>query len=292
MIMATGEGKFTCSVCKQLFKNPVVHKICGFSFHRECLGNRCPEQECQQVIKEEDLILNHCLSNVVEEYRSTLVPHSAYYMILLDNSTSMWYSDTWFPLILGESRLNSITEKVSLVTFDTAPLQRFDFQAINESHIAMLKDLKCDGQDTALFDAIDFCFDRIEELIKRSENQQSNVYLLVLTDGQNNFGPNESRRAKNLLFRSNKLQILGHTIQIGALDRQKTRMICEKLKFRYNHFSGGNVNEFVNSLTNTLTTKARSRVQPTKNIAEQLIDQLPTVPNTSIKVRRRQPDFA
>ncbi|CAF1545703.1 unnamed protein product [Adineta steineri] len=159
MIMATGEGKFTCSVCKQLFKNPVVHKICGFSFHRECLGNRCPEQECQQVIKEEDLILNHCLSNVVEEYRSTLVPHSAYYMILLDNSTSMWYSDTWFPLILGESR-------------------------------------------------------------------------------------------------------------------------------------GGNVNEFVNSLTNTLTTKARSRVQPTKNIAEQLIDQLPTVPNTSIKVRRRQPDFA
>ncbi|CAF1545969.1 unnamed protein product [Adineta steineri] len=296
--MATGEGKFTCSVCKQLFKNPVVHKLCGISFDRECLGNLCPEQQCQQVIIEDDLIPNRSLLNVVDEYRLTLVSPPVYYMILLDCSTSMWYSDAWLPFALGQSRfvyaidflneffrlkLNLITDKVSLVTFDTASLQRFDFQVINENHIAMLKDLKCDGQDTALFDAIDFCYDRLEELNKRLGNQQSNLYLLVLTDGQNNFGLKESKHADNLLFRSKKLHISGHMIQIGSKNRKTTRTLCKVLQFQYNHFKGGNVNEFVNSLTNTLTTKARSRVQPTKNIAEQLIDQLPTVPNTPIK---------
>jgi hypothetical protein len=107
MIMSTNKDDFTCSVCKQLYKNPVVHRPCGISFDLECIGRTCPMQRCQQVIKEDDLIVNYTLLKIVDEYRLRIALPPTYYLILLDTSTSMWYSDSWLPFAFGKSRFTS-----------------------------------------------------------------------------------------------------------------------------------------------------------------------------------------
>ena len=104
MIMTTDKDKFTCAVCNQLYKNPVVHRPCGISFDRDCIGKICPAQGCHQAVNEHDLIPNYTLLNIVDEHRITVEVPSTYYLILLDTSTSMWYSDTWLPFATGESR--------------------------------------------------------------------------------------------------------------------------------------------------------------------------------------------
>jgi hypothetical protein len=102
--MATNEDNFKCSVCQKLYTNPVVHRLCGKSFDRECIGNICPAQGCRKVIQNDDLIVNYI--KIVDEHRLTLATPTppAYYLILLDTSTSMWYSDTWLPFAAGKSR--------------------------------------------------------------------------------------------------------------------------------------------------------------------------------------------
>lgn len=58
--------------------------------------------------------------------------------------------------------MESLTVKISLYTFDTSSLERFDFEKINSNHLTILKNLTCDGKDTALFDSIDFCLDKLQ----------------------------------------------------------------------------------------------------------------------------------
>ena len=104
MIMATNKDDFKCSVCKKLYTNPVVHRPCGISFDRECIGNTCPAQGCRKVIQDDDLIVNYTLIKIVDEHRLAVELPPTYYLILLDTSTSMWYSDTWLPFATGKSR--------------------------------------------------------------------------------------------------------------------------------------------------------------------------------------------
>ncbi len=104
MIMAANKDEFTCSVCQKLYTYPVVHRSCGFSFDRQCIGNKCPAQECGQIINEDDLIVNYDLMKIVDEHRLKLESPPTYYLILLDTSTSMWYSDSLLPFAIGKSR--------------------------------------------------------------------------------------------------------------------------------------------------------------------------------------------
>jgi hypothetical protein len=103
-MMMTNTDAFTCSVCQKLYTHPVVHRPCGFSFDRQCITDRCPIQKCGQIINEDDLVINYDLLKVVDEHRFKLENPGAYYLILLDTSTSMWYSDSWLPFAVGESR--------------------------------------------------------------------------------------------------------------------------------------------------------------------------------------------
>ncbi|CAM4867969.1 unnamed protein product [Rotaria socialis] len=304
--MAASVDRFTCQVCKQLYKNPVVHRTCGFSFDRECIGKQCPRKECGQIINEENLTVNYALLKIVDEYRLSLELPLTYYLILLDTSSSMWYSDSLLPFALGASRLtyatqflndffklkmNSMTDKISLYTFDTSTTMKFDFETIDETHLQLLEDLKFEGKDTALFDSIDFCLDKLDKTQKILGNQISAPYLIVITDGGNNFGQPESKRATEVVWRTKKLHITGHFIQLGDKNRKKTRRICQFIEYKYNHFKGGNVKEFVNSFTNSITTEIRARnvrIETPADAAIQMINQLPEVPNTAPKIMFRQ----
>jgi uncharacterized protein YegL len=201
--------------------------------------------------------------------------------------------------------MNSMTEKVSLVTFHTSPLQQFDFSAIDNTHLEILQNLTCDGKDTALFDSIDFCLNKFEQLQRILGDEMTMPYLFILTDGGSNFGKKESEHATKLLWRSKELHISGHMIQIGDKNRSKTRTICDLIKYKYNHFKGGNVAEFVNSFGSTINTETRdraartrasraraSRAQPVIDPTIMMINQLPDAPNTPIKVRSKQKELA
>lgn len=105
--MATNQTHYTCQVCKKLYRNPVVHRPCGFSFDRDCIrtGSVCPTEGCNQIIKEADLTVNYALVKIVDEYRLSVELPSTYTLILFDTSTSMWYSDSLLPFVYGQSRL-------------------------------------------------------------------------------------------------------------------------------------------------------------------------------------------
>ncbi len=192
--------------------------------------------------------------------------------------------------------MNSTTNKISLLTFDTSSLQRFDFETINQTHLNMLKSLECTGKDTALFDSIDFCLEKIDRLQQILKDEMPISYLFILTDGGSNFGKKESEHATRVLWRSKKLHISGHMIQIGNTNRKKTRAICDFIKYQYNYFNEGNVKEFVNSFSNSIKTETRARVSQARaskarfasNAETLLIDQLPSVPTGPIKVSSKK----
>ncbi|CAF3281680.1 unnamed protein product [Rotaria sp. Silwood2] len=308
--MATNNDDFRCKVCKQIYTKPVVHRPCGISFDRGCIGRICPAEECRRIINENDLIDNYTLLKIADEYRFNLETPPTYYLFLLDTSTSMWYSDSWLPFAIGQSRftyaiqflndffklkLNKMTEKVSLVTFNTSSLQQFDFEIINETHLTMLQHLKCEGKDTALFDSIDFCLTKIEQVKTILGNQILSLYFFILTDGGNNFGKMESIHATEILWRSKRLHISGHIIQIGDKNKKKTRTICDFIKYKYNHFKGGNVADFVNSFTSSITADTRARhaqIQSSMHSTALMIKQLPNVPDLPNKVPSKQKELA
>lgn len=95
---------FICPVCLNLFTNPVVHRLCGYSFDRQCLRDRCPAPNCGRAIAHEDIVDNYHLLKLVDEHRFRLETPTAYYIILLDTSNSMWFSDALIPFAFGESR--------------------------------------------------------------------------------------------------------------------------------------------------------------------------------------------
>jgi hypothetical protein len=94
--MTANKDKFTCSVCQEFYTDPVVHQPCGVAFDRQCIKHICPAPGCGQRINENDLIINCSLLKVT--------PPSANYLILLDTSSSMGYSDSWLPFAIGEAR--------------------------------------------------------------------------------------------------------------------------------------------------------------------------------------------
>nr|XP_014353340.1 PREDICTED: E3 ubiquitin-protein ligase TRIM39-like [Latimeria chalumnae] len=68
------EEEMNCSVCQELFKDPVITK-CGHNFCRECVceywkektSQSCPICRADSAIS--DLITNHTLRNIVETYK-------------------------------------------------------------------------------------------------------------------------------------------------------------------------------------------------------------------------------
>jgi hypothetical protein len=103
--MTTNREELTCGICKKLFTQPVVHRYCGISYDRDCLGQICPSPRCGRRIEAQDLIDNYTFLSVIDEYRVSLT--CSYYLILLDTSSSMWYSDKLFlPFLRGESRFS------------------------------------------------------------------------------------------------------------------------------------------------------------------------------------------
>ena len=196
--------------------------------------------------------------------------------------------------------LNSETDKVSLITFDTASLALFDFETVGTKHLEVLKSLKCDGKYTALFDSIEECLDRFEKADHVPKNAHTSFYLLVLTDGGNNFGKKESAQALGLAQRTKKLQISGNIIQVGDTNCKQTKTICDVMKYKFNHFHGGNVRDFAHSFTDSVKTETRNRVskmrnpfarnvamQPAAAATEEFVSLLPDVPKTPINVAQK-----
>ena len=117
MAMTPNIDAFTCPVCKNLFTKPVVHRLCGLSFDLQCLRDRCPAEQCRRALAQDDLVINYDLLRIADEYRLRMETPMAYYIILLDTSNSMGFSDALIPFF-GESRfklalqfLNHLFEK-------------------------------------------------------------------------------------------------------------------------------------------------------------------------------------
>lgn len=213
-----------------------------------------------------------------------------------------------FLLLPTFSSINTLTDKISLVTFDTATLQRFDFEAFDSKHSDVVRSLKCEGSDTALFDSIDECLEKFQQLNAMLKNPMTSQYLLIVTDGGNNFGKKESAHAARVAWRSGQLQISGHMIQVGDNNRKKTRLICDAIKYKFNHFNGGNVREFVHSFSDSIKTESRARATralsramearnrsartfdapPPVDPYTDILESLPEVPNTPIDVASKE----
>jgi hypothetical protein len=199
----------------------------------------------------------------------------------------MYFVDHFFLIYIRSfSRSDAVTEKISLVTFDTAQIQCFGFETITKHHLTKLKTLECDGKRTALFDGIDFSLKKFKNLKTQLAGRSAAAYLIILTDGGSNFGRNEPGR---VLWRTKKLHISGHIIQIGDTNSTKTRSMCDAINYKFHYFKGGNATDFVTSFSNFIETETRARL--TSNPIA-LLEQLPTVPNTSVKMPSKQKDLA
>lgn len=108
--MATNTDGLMCIVCQKLYTNPVIHRPCNLSFDRQCIKDRCPAETCGQTINKADLIFNYQLLKVVDEYRLKLETPLTYYLVLLDTSSSMWFSDALIPFAMGKSRFSCALE--------------------------------------------------------------------------------------------------------------------------------------------------------------------------------------
>ena len=129
----------------------------------------------------------------------------------------------------------------------------------------MLDSLTCDGKETALFDSIDECLNIFQKSDHVPKNAVTSLYLLILTDGGNNFGKKECLQAYAVGRRSGQLQISGHMVQIGDSNCKRTKAICDATKYKFNYFPGGNVREFARSFTSSFKTEARNRVSKLRN---------------------------
>ena len=163
---------------------------------------------------------------------------------------------------------------------------------MDPQHLKIVQNLKSNGKDTALFDSIDFCMEIFEKIKPIGNNVMPQLYLLIITDGVNNFGKKESEQAEKLAYKSGQLQINGHMIQVGDTNRKKTRRMCDVIKYTFNHFNSGNVKEFTDSFSNSIKTKilvaappATVEVPPIRE-PEQSVPQFyifPDVPNTPVQ---------
>jgi uncharacterized protein YegL len=195
-----------------------------------------------------------------------------------------------------------LDEKVSLVTFDTSERLRFDFASIEEQHLNLLEKLKPDGNDTALFRAIDAClkhFNKLKENISAEHLQQ---YLFILTDGGDNVGlaKTDVGEMNRIKWKMKQLHLSGHIIQIGDKNRNNSRMMSDSIDFQFHHFNGGNAAEFIESFGKIISAetdaaqaarvnrnqKAENCIRSPKSPAnhndlQELITNLPSVPNTA-----------
>lgn len=188
------------------------------------------------------------------------------------------------------------------MTFDTVPLQRFDFVSLTPAHLRTLEELTCEGKDTALFDSIDFCLEKFEQIKSRLGYPVPTSYLFILTDGANNFGRNQSERGAKVFYRSRELQISGHLIHIGDKNRKTTEGLCDRMKFQYRRFQKGNAQslaDVIRSETRTKVSHARNRARVYQELTQShseatlsLLHHLPNVPDQSVRTSQKQKLFA
>jgi uncharacterized protein YegL len=201
-------------------------------------------------------------------------------------------------------RLNVLDEKASLITFDTSELLRFDFETINNSHLNILKTLKPDGKDTALFRAINFGLKHFEKLHQRLGCVQIQQYLFILTDGGDNVRLKESdiTEVDMIKWKTKQLHVSGHIIQIGDKNRRQSRILANRIDYQFHHFNGGHAVAFFQSFRNIISAETRAVQASITNAIQRnrtrqrdftgsddqtnaLIQSLPDVPN-------QRPEFA
>ena len=161
-------------------------------------------------------------------------------------------------------RWNSTTNQISLVTFDTNPIEQFPFEIAREQHIKVLDNLRPTGSHTALFDAVKFClekFDKVNQIVCRPTTQR----LYILTDGGDNFSASGTQQhyINFIKTRSNQLNIIGHVIQIGDTNLLTTKQLCDEINYNFHHFNSGNAPQFVNSFISTGDYQAKNNLEET-----------------------------
>lgn len=268
----------TCCLCGQLYTDPVILSPCSHTFDRHCIlrCSACPIGHCNAPVFEHCLVPNVILRDLADQ--NNQLANSTYEIFLLDTSTSMWYSDFFFGLI-GTSRFqmaikflretfqqrwNSTTNRISLVTFDTNPIEQFPFEIAREYHLKALDNLRPSGSYTALFDAVKFClekFQKLNQIVHRSTAQ----CLYILTDGGDNFSAsgNQQHYINFIKTRSNQLNIIGHIIQVGDTNLLTTKQLCDEINYKFHHFNGGNASQFVNSFISTTDYQAKNNLEET-----------------------------
>ncbi|UJR38049.1 hypothetical protein I4U23_030731 [Adineta vaga] len=279
-----------CSLCGNIYTNPILLSPCGHSFDRECIlqYSTCPIVPCNAPVFENSLLSNIKLKNLIDHQIQTT--KYTYEIFLLDTSSSMWYSD-WYISLFGVSRFqtaiqflkdvflkrwNSTTHQISLVTFDTNPIERFAFETARQEHIDMLDELRPNGKHTALFDAIRFGLEKFENLNQITLRSTAQC-LYILTDGGDDFSSSGNQQqfinfVKNC---TKQLEISGHIIQIGDRNLSSIKQFSDKIDYHFHHFNNGNAREFLNSFL-------LSSSQSTQN-SDEILQALPDPCNESVR---------
>ncbi|CAF3349712.1 unnamed protein product [Rotaria socialis] len=254
MATKTNRNNLKCYICGKMFTNATVLTPCGHSFDRQCIlqYKYCPIDLCNTPVFEYYLSENN--------YNQST--ENIYEIFLLDTSTSMWYSDS-FTGLFGTSRFqiaikflehvfqhrwNSLTNQISLITFDKYPIEHFSFETIRQHHLEILEKLQPNGSQTCLFDALKFSlekFEKLNEILNRSTRQS----IYVLSDGADNFNSsgNQKHYIKFIKEYSKKLNIRGNIIQVGDKNLSYTKNLCQDINYQFHHFNSYNTEESINS---------------------------------------------
>ena len=102
MATRSHENNLLCSICGEIFTNPVILSPCGHTFDHHCIANHayCPLPTCRVVVSPRSFSVNYQMRELIERASGPV-----YEIFLLDTSTSMWYSDSFLGLF-GRGRFD------------------------------------------------------------------------------------------------------------------------------------------------------------------------------------------
>jgi len=259
-----------CCLCLSTFTDPYVLP-CGHSIDLHCIKESkisvCPLDMIP--FDESKLIKNIALKGMMED---KIILTEIYELFCIDTSTSMWYSDNLIPLI-GESRFDiakqfvkkivtkRLAEKssghmIGISSFDS------DFKLLvkSDNRVECLKhldSLKPIGKNTALFDSVIECQN---ELMKLAHSSQ--LRLVILTDGGDNYSSQESKSSQNLKalaeakLKGKSLNIYTAIYGIGG-DTKAIKKMAEDLGAKFHHLQKDNVEDHVTSFMNRMSSRSQ-----------------------------------
>ena len=124
-------------------------------------------------------------------------------------------------------------------------MEQFPFQVVREQHSQILSTLRPNGSNAGLFDTIKFCLDKFDKLNQMSSTSHKQC-LYILTDGHDDFSTsgNQQHFVSFVQKTTRKLNVDGYIIQVGNRNLLTTKLLCDRLDYKFYHFDSTNAYAF------------------------------------------------